>query len=206
LPQRPYPDGTGWDTAAALFRRAVFAVGPSDAQMPAMPTPTVRPAALLLAGLLWLAPALAVAAADAADKVYKYRLDDGSILYSDEASGPGTLEEIITAPPPAPAQTQAAIDAARQRAQAADARQAARRSMTLDDAERDLHAAQSALAQAQAALQSGLTPLPGERLGNVDGHTRLAPAYWQRVALLRAEVDRARARVDQANAEVRQLR
>jgi hypothetical protein len=41
-------------------------------------------------------------------------------------------------------------------------------------------------------------PLAGERLGNVGGHSRLTPDYFERQRALAAEVDAARARLDEA--------
>jgi hypothetical protein len=160
-----------------------------------------------LPALLLLVALPALAADEPADRVFKYRQSDGSILYTDDKdSSHGALEEIIAAPPPAPRQAQDARAAASERDEAAAERRAAQHSLTLDDATRELDAARAALAHAQSALQEGLTPLPGERLGNVGGNSRLAPAYWQRVTLLRAEVDRSRARLDQAQADLQTLR
>jgi len=88
---------------------------------------------------------------------------------------------------------------ARGEARAANASEAAKaRSGGVDAAYAMLVAARQALQNAQQALQSGLEPLPGERLGIVDGHTRLSPAYWARVQSLRLAVEAARDRVDRA--------
>jgi hypothetical protein len=149
---------------------------------------------------LWLAGS---AGAQQEPPIYKYRLPDGSTLYSDEPSSRGSLQEMIT-PPPAAASAPQADEPTRAQAQAE--REAAERASTLDAAKQNLNTAQDELANAEAALHDGLEPLPGERLGNTNGSTRLAPAYWQRVALLRAAVEQARTRVADANAELDALR
>jgi hypothetical protein len=58
--------------------------------------------------------------------------------------------------------------------------------------------AQADLRQAEAALEAGRTPLPGERRGNRDGGTRLAQTYFDRLHGLELEVERARQRLDKA--------
>ena len=146
---------------------------------------------------------LPLLAAAQAGPVYKYRLPDGRILYSDEAQPSGELQEIITPPP--------AVSAAASAAQAAPEsagveRAAAQDAGTLDAATREVQAARQALDAAQAALDSGLEPQPGERIGNANGSSRLAPAYWQRIDALRAEVARASERLDEANAQLQAAR
>jgi hypothetical protein len=65
--------------------------------------------------------------------------------------------------------------------------------------------AQANLAAAEAALKEGRTPLPGERRGNVNGTSRLTPAYFDRVAALQQAVAEAREQLDAAYAERRTL-
>jgi hypothetical protein len=137
--------------------------------------------------------------------LYKYRMPDGTIQYTDSRSNftdqyiKGTLEETIPEPPPAPSEADAAMrarSAARVR-NASDAAQAA--GQGADAAYAMVVQAQQQLDQAQQALQAGFEPLPGERLGIVDGHTRLSDAYWARINGLRRAVDDARDRLDRAN-------
>ena len=139
-----------------------------------------------------------------AQHIYKYRMPDGTTLYTDSQSGftdqytKGKLEETLTEPPPAPADVDAAMRA-RSKARAMNANEAAKaQSSGVDAAYAMLTSARQALQSAQQALQAGLEPLPGERLGIVDGHTRLSPAYWTRVDKLRQNVEAARDRVDRA--------
>jgi hypothetical protein len=144
---------------------------------------------------------LPLLAAAQSGPVYKYRLPDGRILYSDEARSNGELQELITPPPPAAPQ---APDAKAAPGPAPAAVEPA--AGTLDAATRGVQAARRSLDEAQAALDRGLEPQPGERIGNANGSSRLAPAYWQRIDLLRAEVARAKQRLDQANAQLQAAR
>lgn len=65
--------------------------------------------------------------------------------------------------------------------------------------------AQHKLAAAEHALKQGRTPLPGERRGNVNGTSRLTPAYFDRVGALENAVAQAREQLDQTYAERRNL-
>jgi len=68
----------------------------------------------------------------------------------------------------------------------------------LDASVAEIGAADKALREAEEEQQKAVEPLPGERLGNVDGHSRLSPAYFERQAAMAAEVDAARARLEAA--------
>ena len=67
-----------------------------------------------------------------------------------------------------------------------------------DQADREITAAESALADAESALQEGREPLPGERISNAGGGTRLTEAYFQRLQDLEAQVKLAKERLDKA--------
>lgn len=141
-----------------------------------------------------------------AQHIYKYRMPDGTMLYTDNQSGftdqyiKGKLEETIAEPPPAPAQVNAAMHA-QSEARAKNASEAAKAAAGgVDAAYAMVVSARQQLQQAEQVLQAGLEPLPGERLGIVDGHTRLSPAYWARVDRLRQAVEAARDRLDRASA------
>jgi hypothetical protein len=160
----------------------------------------IRIARIVVASaLLGLATAPALA-----EHVYKYQMPDGTILYTDSMSGftdqytKGKLEETLIEPTPSPEDTNAAM-AARSAARAKYAQEAAQASAKgVNAAVAMVNDAQQALQQAEQALQAGLEPLPGERLGLVNGHTRLSPAYWARVRGLRLAVEEARDRLDRA--------
>ena len=68
----------------------------------------------------------------------------------------------------------------------------------LDRAYDEMLAAQIALQQAEAALQLGVEPQPGERLGIVGGGSRLSDEYWERQKRLEDEVEVARKGLDAA--------
>lgn len=138
------------------------------------------------------------------EHIYKYLMPDGTTLYADSMSGftdqytKGKLEETLVEPSPTPDEVNAAM-AERSKARARYDKEAATASAKgVDAAYAMVVEAEQGLHQAEQALQAGLTPLPGERLGLVDGHTRLSPAYWARVRGLRLAVEEARDRVDRA--------
>ena len=84
------------------------------------------------------------------------------------------------------------------------------RAAALDRAYDELVAAQAALQRADEARQSGVEPLPGERLGTVspsgERRSRLSDEYWERQRRLERELEQARARLDEALARWNALR
>lgn len=86
---------------------------------------------------------------------------------------------------------------------AAQAQQAEQAGFAADQA---VHQAQQQLATAERELEVGRTPLPGERRGNVNGHSRLTQAYFARIAALEQKVEEARQQLNEANVASRTLR
>ncbi len=80
------------------------------------------------------------------------------------------------------------------------------RAQALEAAVAEIKAAEQALRDAEDRQQRAVEPLPGERLANVGGRTRLGPAYFERQRAMAAEVDAARARLDEAYRLRNQLR
>jgi len=72
------------------------------------------------------------------------------------------------------------------------------RAQALEAAVAEIKAAEQALRDTEDRQQRAVEPLPGERLRNVGGRTRLGPAYFERQRAMAAEVDAARARLDKA--------
>jgi len=65
----------------------------------------------------------------------------------------------------------------------------------------DVRAAERYLAAAQATLDAGREPLPGERTGLARGGSRLNASYWDRQRQLETAVADAQARLDRAVVE-----
>jgi hypothetical protein len=80
------------------------------------------------------------------------------------------------------------------------------RAQALEAAVAEIEAAEQTLRDAEDRRQRAAEPLPGERLRNVDGHSRLTPDYFERQRALAAEVDAARARLDEAYRQRNRLR
>jgi len=128
-----------------------------------------------------------------AQTIYKYQRPDGEIVYSDSpVKGAKPIGQID--PEPAPAASQPAQGEVPPHAPDL----AERRSAALDDADARIKAAAQALKEAEERRQKGTEPLPGERLGNAGGNSRLAPRYFSRQQDNAADVDAARANLDEA--------
>ncbi len=140
-------------------------------------------------------PVLAPVSAHAWE-LYKYRMPDGSVLYTDEVSTRGRFVEVLQEPPPDAKRIEAERVAKLKREVARAGRIASLRMAKLSGVDAEIRHATRALEAARAALKSGLEPLPGERLGTVGGHSRLSDAYWSRVRGLRQALKDARKRLD----------
>jgi len=134
----------------------------------------------------------------AAETVYKYERPDGRVVYSDSPVEGARLIgkfDLVPAPVSTPPQRPSV------RQDSPDSRGAA-----LDAADARVKAANRALARALERQQQAVEPLPGERRGNVNGHTRLTPDYFARQRAATAAVDAARAELDEANRDRNELR
>jgi hypothetical protein len=75
-----------------------------------------------------------------------------------------------------------------------------------DQAYEDMVAAENALRRAEAAKAAGEEPLPGERLGLVNGKSRLGPDYWARQERLERAVAAAQKRFEDSRRRWNDLR
>jgi hypothetical protein len=103
----------------------------------------------------------------------------------------------VAATAPAPALEPAAPVAGKEPA----AQPAPDRIAMLATASEDVRAAERYLAAANATLEAGREPLPGERTGLARGGSRLNEKYWERQRQLEASVADAQARLARAVAE-----
>lgn len=143
-----------------------------------------------------------------AETLYKSTDVTGQVTYSDKPL-PGAVKVEVLQVEPAPPQDNARIEAEREklRKQAEEFQQRERqRERAREDAHAEVIAAMNALKEAQKKREAGVEPLPGERLGNVRGGSRLASAYFQRQQALDQEVSAAQLRLEQAYARRNDLR
>ncbi len=161
---------------------------------------------LILAALL----ALACAGTAAQDKIYKVRMPDGRILFTDRPPPGGVIVSEREAPPPTPAApppARAGAPAGSLQEQAAQAETRLReRAAAVDEAFAKVQAAERELEAAKARLEQGRAPGEGEMLGTARGRVRPGPAYQQRVADLEKAVVEAEQKLAQAREQLNAVR
>jgi hypothetical protein len=143
------------------------------------------------------------AAAVAAQDAYRYVTPEGRVIYSDQ-SVPGARLEATIVTPPAPASPQPGPTLTPR--QEALARSADERIRRLNELTVEIQSAERDLAAANAALQAGIEPLEGERIGTYAGRARLNDAYWARQDYNQQAVANAQARLNRAAQERNALR
>lgn len=143
--------------------------------------------------------ACAAALATAAEiKVYQWRDAHGVTSYSQDppaSAAAGVSVQQIDFQKLSPAQ-RAAVKARLARLARLDARQQAEARQygrEVDAADRRVEDAVRALARSERALRKGRTPLPGERVGNAGGGSRLRADYFDRQKALDDAVQAAHA-------------
>ena len=142
---------------------------------------------------------LGIATVTDAREVYKYRMPDGRILYTNEVSVTGKLLEVLPEPAPAPKVIESERLAKQKRFREDGERALAKRLGSLDAVDAEIKAATRALEAALAAAEAGVEPLEGEHLGTVGKRrSRLSEGYWERQRALRSAVDESRRRLDAA--------
>jgi Skp family chaperone for outer membrane proteins len=137
----------------------------------------------------------AAASAGAADVIYKVRLKDGSVAYTDKPpAGAVVLEKReIELPPPAPPSEKLKAEGA-----AVDER-LRKREAQFEQKNAAVTAAERALAQARSNLEKGREPREGDFIGTATkGFVRHSPAYEERLRSLEQAVADAEARLAKA--------
>ncbi len=132
------------------------------------------------------------AAGAGAQTIYKSIMPDGKVIYGEKPAAGAKKVETIEAPP---ATTGVTAVTPEERARAA---QEPTRPPVPQARKQDAQDARLALKNAEAAREAGKEPLPGERLGNVGGGSRLSGDYFARQKSLEEAVAAARRRVEEA--------
>lgn len=144
---------------------------------------------------------IAVVPAVAAATIYKVRMPDGSILFTDSVPPGGKVveeRESIPAPRPAARPSPAPARAPAKAEPSAGTPSGSGAPATLDAALAEISDAERSLAAARRQLEEGREPLPGERIGTARGGSRLTPEYESRIAGLERNVAAAEERVKRA--------
>jgi len=125
-------------------------------------------------------------------QVYRWLDRDGTPVYSDSPPPRGTAHRVylIRTEPGAQAQSDAA--ATKECDGAALAKRASVHRETVAEA-------QARLSRVRERKEAGREPLPGERLGNAGGGSRLAPDYFARQDALETQLKQAQAALSEAS-------
>jgi hypothetical protein len=153
---------------------------------------------------------LLCASVAAQDKIYKVRLPDGRVLFTDTPPPGATIEAEREAPPPPPVpppppNRDAQMRSLRQQAKQVEDR-ARDRTEKLNRAYAAVQTAEADLATARQQLEAGREQQPGERIATARGGTRTTPAYEERIAGLERAVTEAEQRLAKANEDLNAAR
>ena len=138
---------------------------------------------------------LAIFASSAgAQTVYKSIMPDGKIIYGEKPAAGAKKVETMETPP---AKTGMTVITPEEQSRAAEGKARPVAPAVPPGRTPEAQDAYVALKNAEAALQAGREPLPGERQGTAGGGTRLTEAYFARQKSLEDAVAAARKRVDE---------
>ena len=156
--------------------------------------------------------ALLCAGAAAQDRIYKVRLPDGRILFTDRPPAGAKIlsEQEMPAPAPAPAAAPRpgqgdAVTPLQQQAGEAESR-LRERAADVDRAFAAVQAAERELEQAKQALEQGRAPQGGEMIATARGRVQQGPAYRERIAGLEKAVATAEQKLAKARDELNAVR
>ena len=136
------------------------------------------------------------------DTIYRYKLPDGRVVYADAPRAQGELQRVLKTTRRTPGELWARWASSEIHAYDARARyefHAHERAMAYSRTR--MTAAETALIRAERYREAGAEPLPGERVGDVNGTSRLRPEYFARQRGLERAVQDARFRMDRAVAD-----
>jgi hypothetical protein len=161
----------------------------------------------LIVALLALSVCAGVAAQD---KIYKVRLPDGRILFTDRPPAGAKILSEQDMPPPSPERPSStgkgdSVTPVQQQAADADTR-LRERAAEVDRAYAAVQDAERNLEQAKQALEQGRAPLPGEMVSTARGRVHQSPAYRERVAGLEKAVAEANQKLAKARSDLNAVR
>ena len=157
-----------------------------------------------------LLAAVLCAGAAAQDRIYKVRLPDGRILFTDRPPPGGKiLSEREVPPPPAdaparPGQGDAVTPLQRQASEAES--RLRERAADVDRAFAAVQAAERELDAARQALEQGRAPQAGEMIATARGRVQYGPAYRDRVLELEKAVAAAEQKLAKARDDLNAVR
>lgn len=144
----------------------------------------------------------------AADKVYKWQAEDGTIVFSDTPPPDTVVEELElpqapapTATAPGPSYQQQLMRQSEQISRRADQRRARR-----DALQRELDETRDKITQAREELEQGKEPKEGERQHLAGGGSRLSDDYFKRLERQENEIERLEQRASELLDALRALR
>ena len=153
---------------------------------------------------------LLCAGAAAQDKIYKVRLPDGRILFTDRPPKGAVIISEREVPPPSPDSPAASANregqgSVQQQATDADAR-LRERTAEIDKAYAAVQTAERELATAKQALEQGRAPQAGEMIATAKGRVQYGPAYKERLAVLEKDVAAAEQKLARAREDMNAVR
>lgn len=134
------------------------------------------------------------------DVIYKSIGPNGEVTYAWKPDPNAVRTETVEVETLSPEQRRAVKRLQQRKTQAKP--KAAANADSLDEkwkrVDQEIKDAQTGLQNAEAALEKGRTPHPGERRGAAGGGSRLTQAYFDRIRNLELAVEQAKQRLDQA--------
>jgi hypothetical protein len=155
---------------------------------------------VVMAGGAWLAACLPGLSQAADDTIYKSIGLHGEVTYSSHPQPGAVRTEAIKVDTLSPEQQRAALQLRmeEQKAEQKSEAEMQAREARWQRADQEIKDAIAAVQKAEADLESGREPLPGERLGMQGGGSRLTQAYFDRIHGLELAVEAAKLRLDKA--------
>ena len=143
----------------------------------------------------------------AADKVYKWQAEDGTVIFSDTPPPGKVVEELELPAAPVPTsraprqQQQQLLQQSQQISNRVEQRIAQREAL-----QRELDETREKIAQARKELEQGKEPREGERQHLAGGGSRLSPEYFKRIEQQEKEIELMEQRASELLDELRALR